>query len=71
MCLRPGQADPSRCGWPWPPPHDQLQIRRCRSGLVDHASAQYIVLATRSDLNGEVEIEVHVGAGLDDQAGSC
>jgi hypothetical protein len=33
------------------------------------ASAQCIVLATRSDLCGEVEIEVHVGAGLDDQAG--
>ena len=30
------------------------------------ASAQCIVLATRSDLHGEVEIEVHVGAGLDD-----
>jgi hypothetical protein len=30
------------------------------------ASAQCIVLATRSDLDGEVEIEVHVGAGLDD-----
>jgi hypothetical protein len=29
------------------------------------ASAQCIVLATRSDLDGEVEIEVHVGAGLD------
>jgi hypothetical protein len=33
------------------------------------ASAQCIVLAARSDLDGEVEIEVHVGAGLDDQAG--
>src|SRR5512132_4549000 len=33
------------------------------------ASAQCIVLATRSDLYGEVEIEVRVGAGLDDQAG--
>jgi len=33
------------------------------------ASAQCIVLATRSDLNGEVEIEVRVGAGLEDQAG--
>ena len=32
-------------------------------------SAQCIVLATRSDLYGEVEIEVRVGAGLDDQAG--
>jgi hypothetical protein len=32
------------------------------------ASAQCIVLATRSDLEGEVEIEVRVGAGLDDQA---
>ena len=30
------------------------------------ASAQCIVLATRSDLDGEVEIEVRVGAGLDD-----
>jgi hypothetical protein len=29
------------------------------------ASAQCIVLATRSDLDGEVEFEVHVGAGLD------
>ena len=33
------------------------------------ASAQCIVLATRSDLYGEVEIEVRVGAGLEDQAG--
>ena len=33
------------------------------------ASAQYIVLATRSNLEGEVEIEVHVGAGLEDQGG--
>ena len=33
------------------------------------ASAQCIVLATRSDLDGEVEIEVRVGADLDDQAG--
>jgi hypothetical protein len=33
------------------------------------AAAQCIVLATRSDLEGEVEIEVRVGAGLDDQAG--
>ena len=32
------------------------------------ASAQCIVLATRSDLEGEVEIEVSVGAGLEDQA---
>jgi hypothetical protein len=32
------------------------------------ASAQCIVLATRSDLYGEVEIEVRVGAGLEDQA---
>src|SRR6266508_3509912 len=32
------------------------------------ASAQSIVLATRSDLDGEVEIEVHVGTGLDDPA---
>ena len=32
-------------------------------------SAQCIVLATRSDLCGEVEIEVRVGAGLEDQAG--
>jgi hypothetical protein len=32
------------------------------------AAAQCIVLATRSDLYGEVEIEVRVGAGLDDQA---
>jgi hypothetical protein len=32
------------------------------------ASAQCIVLATRSDLDGEVEIEVHLGAGLEDQA---
>jgi len=32
------------------------------------ASVQCIVLATRSDLDGEVEIEVHVGAGLDDKA---
>jgi hypothetical protein len=31
-------------------------------------SAQCIVLATRSDLYGEVEIEVRVGAGLDVQA---
>jgi hypothetical protein len=30
------------------------------------ASAQCIVLATRSDLDGEGEIEVRVGAGLDD-----
>jgi hypothetical protein len=30
---------------------------------------QCIVLATRSDLYGEVEIEVRVGADLDDQAG--
>jgi hypothetical protein len=36
------------------------------------ASAQCIVLATRSDLDGEVEIEVRVGAGLDDSTlGSC
>jgi hypothetical protein len=33
------------------------------------AAAQCIVLATRSDLYGEVEIEVRVGADLDDQAG--
>jgi hypothetical protein len=33
------------------------------------AAAQCIVLATRSDLHGEVEIEVRVGADLDDQAG--
>jgi hypothetical protein len=33
------------------------------------AAAQCIVLATRSDLYGEVEIEVRVGAGLEDQAG--
>jgi hypothetical protein len=33
------------------------------------AAAQCIVLATRSDLYGEVEIEVRVGAHLDDQAG--
>jgi hypothetical protein len=33
------------------------------------AAAQCIVLATRSDLCGEVEIEVRVGADLDDQAG--
>jgi hypothetical protein len=32
-------------------------------------SAQCIVLASRSDLYGEVEIEVRVGAGLDDQGG--
>jgi hypothetical protein len=32
-------------------------------------SAQCIVLATRSDLYGEVEIEVRVGAALDVQAG--
>jgi hypothetical protein len=32
------------------------------------AAAQCIVLATRSDLHGEVEIEVHVGAGPDDRA---
>jgi hypothetical protein len=32
-------------------------------------SAQCIVLATRSDLDGEVEIEVRVGAGLEDEAG--
>jgi hypothetical protein len=32
------------------------------------ASAQCIVLATRSDLHGEVEIEVRVGAGLEEQA---
>jgi hypothetical protein len=32
------------------------------------AAAQCIVLATRSDLYGEVEIEVRVGADLDDQA---
>jgi hypothetical protein len=32
------------------------------------ASAQCIVLATRSDLHGEVEFEVRVGAGLEDQA---
>jgi hypothetical protein len=32
------------------------------------ASAQCLVLATRSDLEGEVEIEVRVGAGLDDPA---
>jgi hypothetical protein len=31
------------------------------------ASAQCIVLATRSDLHGEVEVEVHVGTGLDHQ----
>jgi hypothetical protein len=30
------------------------------------ASAQCIVLATRSDLDGDVEIEVCVGAGLDE-----
>jgi len=30
------------------------------------ASAQCILLATRSDLDSEVEIEVHVGAGVDD-----
>jgi len=30
------------------------------------ASAQCIVLATRSDLDGEVEIEVRVGADLED-----
>jgi hypothetical protein len=33
-------------------------------------STQCIVLATRSDLYGEVEIEVRVGADLDDQAGA-
>ena len=33
------------------------------------AAAQCIVLATRSDLDGEVEIEVRVGADLEDQAG--
>jgi hypothetical protein len=33
------------------------------------AAAQCIVLATRSDLHGEVEIEVRVGAGLEEQAG--
>ena len=33
------------------------------------AFAQCIVLASRSDLCGEVEIEVRVGADLDDQAG--
>jgi hypothetical protein len=32
------------------------------------ASAQCIVLAARSDLDGEVEIEVHVGVGLNDPA---
>jgi hypothetical protein len=32
------------------------------------ASAQCIVLATRSDLYGEVEMEVRVGAGLEEQA---
>jgi hypothetical protein len=32
-------------------------------------SAQCIVLATRSELYGEVEIEVRVAAGLDDQGG--
>jgi hypothetical protein len=32
------------------------------------AAAQCIVLATRSDLCGEVEIEIRVGADLDDQA---
>ncbi|HEY3258722.1 MAG TPA: hypothetical protein VGJ95_00395 [Pseudonocardiaceae bacterium] len=32
------------------------------------ASAQCIVLATRSDLEGPIEIEVRVGAGLDDPA---
>jgi hypothetical protein len=31
------------------------------------ASAQCIVLATRSDLHGEVEMEVRVGAGLEEQ----
>ena len=33
------------------------------------ASAQYIVLATRSDLDGEVEIEVRLDAGRDDRVG--
>jgi hypothetical protein len=32
------------------------------------ASAQCIVLATRSDLDGEVDIEVHVGGGRDHPA---
>jgi hypothetical protein len=31
------------------------------------ASAQYIVLATRSDLKGEVEIEVHLDAGSENR----
>jgi hypothetical protein len=31
------------------------------------ASAQCIVLATRSELHGEVEMEVRVGAGLEEQ----
>ena len=31
------------------------------------AAAQCIVLATRSDLDGEVEIEVRIGAGPEDQ----
>jgi hypothetical protein len=61
------------------PAYHQMEIRDAADG-VDRplwetgeervlASAQCIVLATRSDLDGEVEIEVRVGAGLDDQAG--
>jgi hypothetical protein len=60
------------------PLYEQVEIRDATEG-VDRplwetgeervlASAQCIVLATRSDLDGEVEIEVRVGAGLEDQA---
>jgi hypothetical protein len=61
------------------PLYHQVEIRDATDG-VDRplwetgkervlAAAQCIVLATRSDLYGEVEIEVRVGAGLEDQAG--
>jgi hypothetical protein len=56
------------------PLYEQVEIRDATEG-VDRplwetgeervlASAQCIVLATRSDMYGEVEIEVRVGAGL-------
>jgi hypothetical protein len=60
------------------PLYQQVEIRDAAEG-VDRplwetgeervlASAQCIVLATRSDLHGEVEFEVRVGAGLEGQA---
>jgi hypothetical protein len=69
-------CDPPLSGVPaLPAGGDPRRHRRRRPSTVGDrrgavlAAAQCIVLATRSDLYGEVEIEVRVGADLDDQAG--